>query len=157
MFFIKSETVVLSSSVATLSIDKTKVLLWGGERGGDVTVPFCSNLISQDFFWLLLGILLIGFDNELQGFLQVWRTSQEKVVPEAADLTVPIEIRAFPACSLPAPSLLPRWVAGVLPGSSATWPRMRLPARPLHKAEVFRKPKWLFLSGWVGNSERCYL
>ena len=53
MFSIKSETVALSSLMATLAIDKMKVLLKqallrGGKRGGDVTVPFSSNVISQD-------------------------------------------------------------------------------------------------------------
>lgn len=152
MFSIKSETVALGSPMVTLAVDKMKVLLkqallWGGKRGSEVIVPLSSNVISQDFFFAVVKNTLNWFWQWAAGVTAVWHRSQEKATPEAADLSFSVQIRACPASCLPAPSLPAWWVAGVLPGSSATWPRTRLPARPLLKAEVSRKPKWLFLVG----------
>lgn len=98
-------------------------------------------------FFVVVRNTLNWFWQRAAGVLQGWHRSQEKAVAEAADLSFSVGIRACPAW----------WVAGVLPGSSAPWPRTRLAARPLLKAEVTRKPKWVFFSGRVGNSELCYL
>lgn len=137
VFSIKSETEALGSLMATVVTVKTKVslkeaVLRRGKSDGDVPVPLSSNVISQDF--CCCRILLIGFDSELQELLQCGPKVRRKLHQR-------LQIQASPFRFMPT---LSWWVAGVLRGSSGTWPGTGVSARPLLQAEVSRQLKWLF-------------